>query len=70
MICFLLVGIIFVILGIFIFLKPYLIWNITEKWKSYRADEPSDLYVMSTKFGGVLFVLFGIAMIVLQLILE
>ena len=37
-------GIIFFALGIFIFLKPDLIWKITEEGKSYRADEPSDLY--------------------------
>ncbi len=28
----------------FYFLKPDLIWKITEEGKSYRADEPSDLY--------------------------
>ena len=28
----------------FIFLKPGLIWKLTEEWKSYRADELSDLY--------------------------
>jgi len=37
-------GILFIVLGIFVFLKPDLIWKITEQWKSYRADEPSDLY--------------------------
>lgn len=43
-------GIIFFALGIFIFLKPDLIWKITEEWKSYSADEPSELYIKSTKF--------------------
>ena len=47
-------GVIFAVIGIFIFLKPDVIWNLTEKWKSYRADEPSELYLKSTKFGGVL----------------
>ncbi|WP_330554343.1 DUF6199 family natural product biosynthesis protein [Schaedlerella arabinosiphila] len=37
-------GIILFVFGIFIFLKPDLIRKITEEWKSYRADEPSDLY--------------------------
>ena len=27
-------------IGVFVFLKPRLIWDLTEKWKSYRADEP------------------------------
>lgn len=63
-------GIFFALLGIFIFLKPGLVWSLTEQWKSYRADEPSDLYLKSTKFGGLLFTLFGIVMIVLPLLLE
>ncbi len=64
------VGIGFCVIGIFLFRKPDLYWRLTEKWKLYRADEPSDLYLMSTKFGGILFVLLGIVMIVLPWILE
>ncbi|MFR7831620.1 MAG: DUF6199 family natural product biosynthesis protein [Blautia wexlerae] len=33
----------------FIFLKPGLIWKLTEEWKSYRADEPSEFYLKATK---------------------
>lgn len=63
-------GIIFFALGIFIFLKPDLIWKITEEWKSYSADEPSDWYIKSTKFGGVLFTVFGIIIVILPFVLE
>lgn len=63
-------GIIIAVIGIFIFLKPNLVWELTEKWKSYRADEPSDFYLKSTRFGGALFVLLGIVMMILPLILE
>ncbi len=63
-------GIIFAAIGIFLFLKPALFWELTEKWKSYRADEPSDFYLFSTKFGGILFIVFGIVMIVLPFIIE
>lgn len=63
-------GILFVLWGAFMFLKPDLLWKITEQWKSYRADEPSDLYLFNTKLGGAIFVLLGIACIVLPLILE
>ncbi|NBH82595.1 hypothetical protein D7X88_06400 [bacterium C-53] len=63
-------GIIFFALGIFIFLKPDLIWKITEEWKSYSADEPSDLYIKSTKFGGALFTVFGIIIAILPFVLE
>ncbi len=63
-------GIIFFALGIFIFLKPDLIWKITEEWKSYSADEPSELYIKSTKFGGALFTVFGIIIAILPFVLE
>ena len=63
-------GIIFFALGVFIFLKPDLIWKITEEWKSYSADEPSDLYIKSTKFGGALFTVFGIIIAILPFVLE
>ena len=52
------------------FLKPDLIWSLTEKWNSYRADEPSDLYRTLTKLGGALFVLCGLTMAALPLLLE
>ena len=63
-------GAIFLLLGIFLFLKPGLVFKLTEQWKSYSAEEPSDLYLISTKFGGVLLFLLGISMIVLPFILE
>lgn len=47
------VGIGFCVIGIFLFLKPDVYWKLTEKWKSYRADGPSDFYILNTKFGGV-----------------
>ena len=34
--------------------------KLTEEWKSYRADEPSEFYLKTTKIGGILFALFGI----------
>ena len=63
-------GILITALGIFIFWRPDLVWKLTEEWKSFYADEPSDLYLKSTRFGGALLVLTGIIMIILSLILE
>lgn len=64
------VGVIIFLLGSFIFLKPDLVWKLTEEWKSYRADEPSECYLKVTKISGIFFALFGIVMIVLPFILE
>ena len=63
-------GIIIFALGMFIFLKPDLVWKLTEEWKSYRADEPSEFYLKVTKIGGISFALFGIIMIMLPFILD
>ena len=63
-------GVIIFALRLFIFLKPDLVWKLTEKWKSYRADEPSEFYLKVTKMGGILFALFGLVMIALPFILE
>ncbi len=30
-------GVIFAVIGIFIFLKPDVIWNLTEKWTDLRC---------------------------------
>ena len=66
----LLLGIIIAAIGVFILLKPNLVWNLTEKWKSYRADEPSDFYLKMAKFGGILYILLGIVITILPLVLE
>ncbi len=61
-------GIVLIAIGALLFCKPDLIWKLTEEWKSTRADGPSDFYLESTKFGGVLFMLCGIVAIVLLLV--
>lgn len=63
-------GIIILALGMVMFLKPHIVWRLTEEWKSYGADEPSDLYLKSTKIGGILFALVGVIMMILPLLLE
>lgn len=63
-------GILLIALGIFLFVRPDLMWKLTEQWKSYSADEPSDLYLLSTKIGGILLGIVGIAVLVLPFLLE
>lgn len=63
-------GILFFALGIFMFLKPDLVWKLTEEWKSYRADGPSDLYLRNIKFGGIVFALVGVIVMILSFVLE
>lgn len=62
-------GLFLIAIGLVMFFKPKWVWKLTEQWKSDWADEPSDLYVLSTKIGGVLFMLGGVAVIVGSLVL-
>ncbi len=60
----------FIVGGILIFLKPEWLWALTEQWKSYAADGPSDFYILNTKIGGVLFAVFGVVALVLPLFIN
>ncbi|SFL36776.1 hypothetical protein SAMN03159341_105302 [Paenibacillus sp. 1_12] len=57
------VSILLFVFGLLMLIRPSLIWTITESWKSNDATEPSDLYLWSTRFGGVMCTLVGIAAI-------
>lgn len=63
-------GIFFFALGMFLFWKPDLVWKLTEEWKSYCADEPSEFYLKVTKICGILLALFGIVVMILPFIVE
>ncbi|MBU9711848.1 DUF6199 family natural product biosynthesis protein [Evansella tamaricis] len=55
-----LLGIILIIIGVTMIIKPSIIWLITESWKSNDGTEPSNFYNWSTRFGGILMTLAGI----------
>lgn len=59
-----LIGILFIIIGLAMLIKPQFIFKITESWKNYGNDEPSRLYIISTRFGGCFFLIIGIASII------
>lgn len=63
-------GIFFFALGMFLFWKPDLVWKLTEEWKSYCADEPSEFYLKVTQISGILLALFGIVEMILPFIVE
>ena len=62
-------GMVVFALGIFVFLKPDLVWKL-EEWKSSSADEPSELYLKTEKIRGILYALIGMIMIILPFILK
>ena len=58
---YLIAGIVLIAIGIVMLAKPRLFFELTESWKhDGGADEPSKLYVWSTRFGGVMCTLAGV----------
>lgn len=61
-----LLGIILMIIGVVMIVKPSVIWFIQENWKSNDNTEPSSLYIWSTRFGGIMMTLAGIGGVVVN----
>ncbi|MDT9721643.1 hypothetical protein QVE09_22325 [Paenibacillus sp. ClWae2A] len=47
------IAIIFGLVGLLMLSAPSILWMITEKWKSSDTSEPSALYKLSVRVGGV-----------------
>jgi hypothetical protein len=54
-------AILLTLFGILMFVRPSAIWLMTESWKSNDEAEPSDMYIWSTRFGGIMCFLAGLA---------
>lgn len=39
--------------GLLMIIKPSIVWALTESWKTDDGSEPSDLYNLSIRIGGV-----------------
>ncbi len=63
---YLILGIVFLALGLLMVLRPQVFFELVESWKSDSLGEPSRMYLLSTRFGGVLVAAVGIASIVVN----
>ena len=61
-------SIILLIVGLFSFC-PRIVYKITEKWKSNTYTEPSDLYRLHIRIGGIVCTLIGITGVVTYFLL-
>lgn len=52
-------GLIFIAFGILNLVKPDFAWYINEGWKVKGDSEPSEGYLMMTKFGGIVAIIIG-----------
>ncbi|MBS6643421.1 MAG: hypothetical protein KH366_07555 [Clostridiaceae bacterium] len=57
-------GLVLLALGILMLAAPDLFYQITESWKNNSSAEPSDLYKLNLRIGGIVFLLVGIAGII------
>lgn len=63
-------AILLIVLGCVMIFKTELFWRITESWKSDVSHGPSWLFEISSKFGGVMFVIAGLVYFVAEVILK
>ncbi|SFF11092.1 hypothetical protein SAMN04487969_11463 [Paenibacillus algorifonticola] len=61
------IGILLICFGLLLAVRPALAWSLTESWKSNDGTEPSSLYPLSTRFGGILCTLAGLGAILAYL---
>lgn len=64
-----LMAVLLILAGAVMMVWPGAVWAFSESWKSSGAAEPSDLYVVSTRIGGVITCLVGAVFLVLLLVL-
>ncbi len=57
------------LVGLLLFVFPKRVWEFTEMWKSSYATEPSDLYIITTRVGGAICTLIGLAGIITLILL-
>jgi hypothetical protein len=55
-----LIAIFLIIVGILATFRPDIVWTINESWKSNDATEPSDIYILTTRIGGILLLIVGV----------
>lgn len=58
---YLVIGIVLLALGLFMLLRPSDFFDLTQSWKSDTPGEPSKLFLFSTRLGGCLCTLVGLA---------
>ena len=58
-------GIFLICIGLVMLISPKTFFEITESWKGGSARDVSGLYIISTRFGGAMFLVVGLASIIM-----
>ncbi|OZG63327.1 MULTISPECIES: DUF6199 family natural product biosynthesis protein [Bifidobacterium] len=54
-------GLVLIAIGLLMVIEPKSFYEITQGWKNDGYAEPSQLFIISTRFGGAMFILVGLA---------
>ena len=57
---YIILGLVLIAIGLFMVTKPESFYEITQSWKNDGYAEPSRQFIISTRFGGVMFILVGL----------
>ena len=57
---YIIIGMIFIIIGLMMLICPKTIFEIAEQWKNNYNSEPSKIYIISIRFGGSMFLVIGL----------
>jgi hypothetical protein len=63
-----LLGVIFFALGFLMIFAPKAYFDITQGWKNNSDTDPSSMFILNTRFGGIVFVIAGIVAVIVQFI--
>ena len=62
-----LLGLVLIGIGAVMLAKPQFVFELSQSWRTDGSvGEPSTLYVWSTRFGGVMFILAGICGVIVS----
>ena len=64
---YIILSILFLAVGAMMVFSPQTWFDITQSWKSYSAAEPSDRFLVTTRFLGIVNILAGVLCIVVNL---
>ena len=64
------IGLVLIGIGVTMLVKPQFVFELSQSWRTDGSvGEPSALYVWSTRFGGVMFILAGICGLIVPCLL-
>ena len=59
-------GIFLIIMGFVMLIKPNVMWKIAESWKTKTNGEPTDVYMIIVRIGGLILAVGGVIVILVN----